>query len=230
MLVLHPGLFHVERFSQGFSRAESPARSGWAGKRPGGSQRPPPRRSPPGTLWALRLTRSPPLPTHGCACREAHPGCGRPLESILGSRRLCPPVRCRWRRVFLFASSFAAPTVAVSQRLRLVSWLPPGLAGGWSAQLQARISCRSPVRFGWIFRRLSPASLSQGFRSHSRPRARPFAEIRAWWRLLCRDPSGFVMVACRSCRWLIGPTPGKDLVASTGETWGDLQEASSCVA
>ena len=47
MLVLHPGLFHVERFSQGFSRAESPARSGWAGKRPGGSQRPPPRRSPP---------------------------------------------------------------------------------------------------------------------------------------------------------------------------------------
>ncbi len=30
--------------------------------------------------------------------------------------------------------------------------------------------------------------------------APPFAEFRAWWRLLCRDPSGFVMVACRSCR------------------------------
>jgi len=47
MLVLHPGLFHVERFSQGFSRAESLARIGWAGKRPGGSQRPPPQAEPP---------------------------------------------------------------------------------------------------------------------------------------------------------------------------------------
>lgn len=126
MLVLHPGLFHVERFSQGFSRAESPARSGWAGKRPGGSQRPPPRRSPPGTLWALRLTRSPPLPTHGCACREAHPGCGRPLESILGSRRLCPPVRCRWRRVFcvcqLICCSYGCCVAASSPCVMAPSW------------------------------------------------------------------------------------------------------------
>ena len=61
MLVSHPGLFHVERLPQGFSRAESLALIDWAGKRPGGSQRQPLGRSPPAdTLWALRLTRSPP--------------------------------------------------------------------------------------------------------------------------------------------------------------------------
>ena len=101
MLVLHPGLFHVERFPQGFDRAESLVRIGWAGKRPGGSQRQPLGRSPPAdTLWALRLTRSPLLPTPGRACRETHPGCGRPLESILRHLRLCRLVCCRWWRVF----------------------------------------------------------------------------------------------------------------------------------
>ena len=50
------------------------------------------------------------------------------------------------------------------------------------------------------------------------------------WLLLCRGPSGFVMIACRlaalpPCRRLIDPVSGEDLAAAGGEIWADLQEA-----
>ena len=168
MLVLHPGLFHVERFSQGFNRAESLVRIGWAGKRPGGSQRPPPRRSPPPcTLWALRLTRSPLLPTPGRACRETHPGCGRPLESILRHLRLCRLVCCRWWRVFCVCPVVCRSCGCCVAASLVLSVPFSALPAAWSAQLQARISLLPLRSLGRISRGSLPAWLSQRSPSES---------------------------------------------------------------
>ncbi len=131
MLVSHPGLFHVERLPQGFSRAESLALIDWAGKRPGGSQRQPLGRSPPAdTLWALRLTRSPPTADAWRACRETHLGCGRPLESILRHLRLCRPVCCRWWRVFCVCPVVCRSCGCCVAASLVLSFPSFGLAGG----------------------------------------------------------------------------------------------------
>lgn len=165
MLVLHPGLFHVEQFSQGFNRAESLVRIGWAGKRPGGSQRPPPQAEPPSRhIMGPEADEEPPAADAWLRMQRDSSGMWAALRIDSREPAALPAVRCRWRRVFCVCQVICCSYGCCVAAFSPLSWRPPGLAGGWSAQLQARSSCRLPVRFGWIFRRLPPASLSQGFR------------------------------------------------------------------